>query len=147
MAQALKAGWQDGEATVSKPDIRYFDSDGIWVRPERATAIDVLVQAGGGGGYGARGKDGQMSVERIYAPDIPPTMAVTIGRGGRPGGRDGYVLVVTHIEAATVTAADPYECPVCGNPVPGGGHTDACQGQWMANLHGVMVGSKEGGQQ
>ena len=31
-------------------------------------------------------------------------------------------------------------CGVCGKPVPGPDHTDACQVQWMANLQSVMNG-------
>jgi hypothetical protein len=35
-------------------------------------------------------------VKWFYAPEIPPTMDIQIVRGGRPGGRDGYVLVITY---------------------------------------------------
>ena len=84
---------------MSNPDIQYFGRDGTWVRPERSAAVDVLVQAGGAGASstGQRGEDGGVAVKRFYAPDIPPTVDIEIGRGGRPGGRDGYVLVVTHL--------------------------------------------------
>lgn len=79
------------------PDIQYFGSDGTWNRPERAVAVDVLVQAGGGSAApGTDGEDGGIAVKRFHAPGIPPTMDVQIGKGGRPGGRDGYVLVLTH---------------------------------------------------
>lgn len=27
----------------------------------------------------------------------PKTVKVTVGKGGRPGGRDGYALIVTHL--------------------------------------------------
>lgn len=81
------------------PDIQYFGHDGTWVRPEHASAVDVIAQAGGGGAgpNGERGEDGALHVKRFYAPKVPPTMQIEIGKGGRPGGRDGYVLVVTHL--------------------------------------------------
>ena len=98
-AAALALEVLAGEMTdAGEPDIQYFGADGTWIRPERAAAIDVLVQAGGGGAApGVNGADGELAVKRFYAPEIPPTMDIQIGKGGRPGGRDGYVLVVTHL--------------------------------------------------
>lgn len=88
---------------MSKPDIQYFDHDDTWVRPERAAAIDVLVVAGGAGGTAdADGEPGSAALRRIYAPDIPAAIEIEIGKGGRGtggggDGRDGCVLVVTHL--------------------------------------------------
>lgn len=93
---------------MSKPDIQYFGSDGTWVRPDRAAAVDVLVQAGGGGAApGVDGEDGEITVKRLYAPDIPPTVDIEIGKGGRPGGRDGYALIVTHLADGPPERSEP----------------------------------------
>ena len=89
---------------MSKPDIQYFDHDATWTRPERATAIDVLVVGGGAGGTAdGPGENGELTVKRFIAPDIPPTVEIEVGKGGRGtggggDGRDGCVLVVTHLE-------------------------------------------------
>jgi hypothetical protein len=36
-------------------------------------------------------------VHAIPADDLPDLVEVLIGKGGRPGGRDGYALIVTHL--------------------------------------------------
>ena len=92
---------------MSKPDIQYFDSDGTWTKPPRAVRVDVVLQAAGGGGAvyfeprgtgaGIHGEDGEITVQSFAAAGLPPSMDVTIGKGGRPGGRDGYALIVTHL--------------------------------------------------
>jgi hypothetical protein len=43
---------------------------------------------------GSRGILGVMSFD---AADLPDAVEVTVGKGGRPGGRDGYALIVTHL--------------------------------------------------
>lgn len=35
-----------------------------------------------------------MADDQLTAPD---TLEVEVGKGGRPGGRDGYALIVTHL--------------------------------------------------
>lgn len=93
-------------------DVQRFDSDGTWTRPERAAAVDALVVAGGGGGsFNADGQPGEASVKRFTAPDIPATMDIQVGRGGRgtgggQDGRDGCVVVVTYLEGGDVTPPD-----------------------------------------
>jgi hypothetical protein len=43
------------------------------------------------------GDPGTLSV-MSYAPgDLPETVGVEVGEGGRPGGQDGYALIVTHL--------------------------------------------------
>jgi hypothetical protein len=95
---------------VSRPDIQYFAEDGTWVKPAGAERVDVMLQAGGGGaahvmGDGLQGgvhvrggRDGEIKVQSISASQLPDLMSVMIGRGGRIGGRDGYALIVTHLE-------------------------------------------------
>jgi hypothetical protein len=45
----------------------------------------------------ADGDPGTLSVSSFDATDLPETVMVTVGSGGRPGGRDGYALIVTHL--------------------------------------------------
>jgi hypothetical protein len=89
---------------MSKPDIQYFAEDGTWVKPPGAVRADIVLQAGDAGavtGAGpvcaVRGADGELTVRAIPADDLPHEVQIEIGRGGRPGGRDGYALIVTHL--------------------------------------------------
>ena len=83
---------------MSAPDIQYFGSDGTWTKPPGAVRADVVIQGAGGGGA--------ITVRSIPAGNLPDEITVTIGKGGRPGGRDGYALIVTHLEP--VTAREPF---------------------------------------
>jgi hypothetical protein len=89
---------------ASRPDIQYFDRSGVWTKPPRAVRADVILQGAGGGaafwGQAALrpGKDGAITVQSIPAGELPAEVPVTVGRGGRPGGRDGYALIITHLE-------------------------------------------------
>lgn len=143
---------------VTKPDIQYFDSDGTWVKPDRAVRVDIILKGGdsgyatggngaispdanigggggsssgmvtvtpggavmtGAGGGGGRGgatvadvgpnlsaygwigtSDSGGELKAVFYParDLPDVMPVEVGRGGRPGGRDGYALIVAHLE-------------------------------------------------
>src|ERR1017187_10540007 len=89
---------------MSRPDIQYFAEDGTWVKPPGAVRADIVLQAGGGGavtGAGpvcaGRGPDGELTVRAIPADDLPGLVEVVVGRGGRPGGRDGNALIITHL--------------------------------------------------
>lgn len=48
-------------------------------------------------GQPSGGDSGTLSVMSYAAGDLPATLEVEVGKGGRPGGRDGYALVVTHL--------------------------------------------------
>ena len=85
---------------MTKPDIQYFDSDGTWVKPAGAVRADVVLQGAGGGALAGgflSGDDAEITVRSIPAGDLPDQVIITIGHGGRPGGRDGYALIVTHL--------------------------------------------------
>jgi hypothetical protein len=43
------------------------------------------------------GDPGTLSVMSYAAADLPEALEVEVGKGGRPGGRDGYALLVTHL--------------------------------------------------
>jgi hypothetical protein len=92
---------------MSKPDIQYFAEDGTWVKPPGAVRADIVLQAGGGAGLvtalgcGMRGKDGEITVCSIPASELPAVVSVLIGKGGRPGGRDGYALIITHLSGGS----------------------------------------------
>jgi hypothetical protein len=97
---------------VSEPVIEYFDRDGTWTRPERAAAVDALVvAAGGGGSLNGPGQSGEAQAMRFTAPDIPETMDIQVGKGGRgtgggQDGGDGCVVVVTYLEGGDSTPPD-----------------------------------------
>jgi hypothetical protein len=85
-----------------KPDMQYFDVSGTWVKPNGAAAVDVMLCGAGSGSSGlVDGEDGGLTVRRYLADDLPGELQVSIGRGGRPGGRDGYALIVTHLAEAS----------------------------------------------
>lgn len=96
---------------TGRPDLQYFSEDGTWVKPPGAVRCDIVLQAAGGGwmssiiadglqgGVHVRGgEDGEIKVQSFPAARLPDLVAVTIGKGGRPGGRDGYALIITHLE-------------------------------------------------
>jgi hypothetical protein len=105
-----------------RPDFQYFEEDGIWVKPPGAVRADIVLQGAGQGGCrtyaviadrgenvfsasGGDGENGQITVRSFPAPQLPDLVPVTIGTGGRPGGQDGYALIVTHL-AFSGSAAD-----------------------------------------
>ncbi|HMG61658.1 MAG TPA: hypothetical protein VK599_01805 [Streptosporangiaceae bacterium] len=47
-----------------------------------------------------------MADDQLTAPD---TVEVEVGKGGRPGGRDGYALVVTHLADEVPNLITPAE--------------------------------------
>lgn len=112
---------------VSGPDVQRFDSDGTWIKPPGAVRVDVELKGGNGGtscayldvGHGHGGGAGEdapvpghtrapwldkpgaegETVRRSFAAaDLPDRVDIEVGKGGRPGGRDGYVLVITDLE-------------------------------------------------
>jgi hypothetical protein len=104
------------------PDIQYFGESGTWVKPVGTVRVDIVLQGAGAGSVptalsgsttftrahlgrrvnpngiqASNGEPGEIRVSSWDADDLDDTVAVTAGKGGRPGGRDGYALVVTHL--------------------------------------------------
>lgn len=50
---------------------------------------------------------GTLSVMSYAARDLPGTVEVEVGKGGRPGGRDGYALIVTHLSEDQASTPAP----------------------------------------
>ena len=103
------------------PDIQYFGCDGTWVKPPGAIRVDVIVQGGQAGDstradLGRRvnpngivcsnGETGETRVSSWAADDLDDEVEVEVGKGGGPGGRDGYALIVTHLEPVTTSSRD-----------------------------------------
>jgi len=84
-----------------KPDIQYFAESRTWVKPAGAVRVDIMLQGGGGGAVPVVGPKiglpGELMASSHDAALLPETVEVQIGKGGRPGGRDGYALIVTHL--------------------------------------------------
>jgi hypothetical protein len=91
-----------------------IDADGTDNGYEGGGTSFSFFPSGGGGGAGiaaapsrpGRVNDGELAVWEFPASAWPAQVSVEVGKGGRPGGRDGYVLVITHLE----------ECGHCGEP-------------------------------
>ena len=109
---------------MSGPDIQYFASSGTWHKPSRAVRVDCLIWAAGAGGavdigrVGRTGEDGGLHVQFFPADEIPDTMEVEIGQGGRGAqmgdvkagdGTPGYALIVTHLTGVPAGAGGEQE--------------------------------------
>jgi hypothetical protein len=99
-----------------KPEIQYFAESGTWVKPVAAVAVDVMLCAAAGGlalGYGGGkymiGTDGELTVRRFPAGELPAEVTVTVGKGGRPGGRDGYALIITHLASPPLPSVPAHD--------------------------------------
>jgi hypothetical protein len=100
----------------SAPDIQYFPASGIWDKPRGAVRVDIVLHGADGGsltraviadhghnvidanGTTQASQRGSILAFSYGADELPDTVKVTVGKGGRPGGRDGYALVITHLE-------------------------------------------------
>jgi hypothetical protein len=58
---------------------------------------------------GASPTSGRLGVLSYDAADLPDTVEITVGKGGRPGGRDGYALIVTHLASPGLPSVPPHD--------------------------------------
>lgn len=63
-----------------------------------ATVADVGPKLSAYGWIGTSGDGGEIKAVFYPASELPDEMPVEVGKGGRPGGRDGYALIITHLE-------------------------------------------------
>lgn len=83
------------------PDIQFFGTSGTWVKPPLAVRVDIVLKGGEAGAVPVLGVNvgqaGELLAQSYAASDLPDRVEVEVGKGGRPGGRDGYALIVTHL--------------------------------------------------
>jgi hypothetical protein len=88
-------------------DIRVYESDGLWAKPPGAVDVEVIARGGDGGSTdtywghevtSTPGAKGVVTAVSLTAAELPDELHVTVGKGGRPDGRDGYVVIITHCE-------------------------------------------------
>jgi hypothetical protein len=130
------------------PDIKYFGESGTWVKPAGAVRVDIVLQGGQAaplagvrmpivgppGGFTtahlgnrvnvngivcSNGNPGDTQVSSWNADEIEDTVEVEVGNGGRPGGRDGYALIVTHLASPPLPSTPPHDLILHAHPDPG----------------------------
>jgi hypothetical protein len=82
-----------------------IDADGTDNGYEGGGTSFSFFPSGGGGGAGIaaapsrpnRVDDGELVAREFPADAWPAQVSVEVGKGGRPGGQDGYALIVTHL--------------------------------------------------
>jgi hypothetical protein len=82
-----------------------------------AVVAEVGTQAAERGWAGSSGAEGEL-VTLSYAADVlPDEVPIQVGKGGRPGGRDGYALIFTHVKTSLPARVAPAERAVGPGPV------------------------------
>lgn len=84
-------------------DVQYFPASGTWVKPPGAVRVDMVLAGAGSGAVGTMdGQPGERTEASFPADELPDTLDVIIGKGGRGtdgggDGADGCVIIRTHL--------------------------------------------------
>jgi hypothetical protein len=101
----LKGGDSGGEATAHayvghRGGGRGGSSGGGYLAASSSVSVSGYTDVRGLGKT-VPATEAETVTESFAADDLPDEVHIEVGKGGRPGGRDGYALIITHLTGGT----------------------------------------------